>query len=74
MGHSIPPEDQTAIVRQLRAVCQTPILALHRPHESPLKTAQYNLDSGDPQRFLRYVKEITGHQKDSAASDHEHDS
>jgi DNA-binding response OmpR family regulator len=61
MGHSIPPEDKATIVRQLRAVCATPILALQRPNESPLKTAEYNLDSGDPQRFLSYVKEITNH-------------
>jgi DNA-binding response OmpR family regulator len=61
MGHSIPPEDMAAIVKQLRTVCQTPILALLRPNEAPLKTAEYNLDSGDPRRFLSYVKEITSH-------------
>jgi DNA-binding NtrC family response regulator len=72
MGHSIPPEDKTTIVRQLRTVCRTRILALHRPYESPLKTADYNLDSGDPQRFLNYVKEITTRQKGPAPSEHEH--
>jgi CheY-like chemotaxis protein len=59
MGHSIPPEDKTAIIGQLRAVCDTPILALRRPNEPTLKSAEYNLDSGDPERFLDYVKEIT---------------
>jgi DNA-binding response OmpR family regulator len=59
MGHSIPPDDKAAIIKQLRAVCATPVLALRRPNESPLKTAEYNLDSGDPQQFLSYVKEIT---------------
>ena len=58
MGHSIPPEDKAAIIEQLRAGCDTPVLALHRPNESPLKTAEYNLDSWDPQRFLSYIKEI----------------
>jgi len=62
MGHSIPLEDKAALIKQLRAVCQTPVLALRRPHESPLKTAEYNLDSGDPQQFLGYVKEITNRQ------------
>jgi DNA-binding response OmpR family regulator len=62
MGHSIPPEDKAAIIKQLRAVCETPILALRRPNESPLKTAEYNFDSGDPQQFLDYVKEITNRQ------------
>ena len=62
MGHSIPSADKLAIVKQLREVCATPILALRRPNEAPIKTAEYNLDSGDPQRFLSYVKEITTHQ------------
>jgi hypothetical protein len=59
MGHSIPSEDQTAIVEQLRAVCATPILAMRRPNDAPLKAAEHNLDSGDPDRFLTYVKKIT---------------
>ena len=62
MGHSIPSEDKSAIVKQLRAVCATPILALRRPNEPPIKAAEYNLDSGDPQRFLSYVREITNHK------------
>lgn len=66
MGHSIPPADKAAILKQLRAMCDTPILALRRPNEEPLKTAEYNLDSGDPQAFLTYVKEITNHKAQSA--------
>ena len=65
MGHSIPSEDKAAIVKQLRAVCATPILALRRPNEPPIKTAEYNLDSGDPQSFLSYIKEITNHKAHS---------
>jgi DNA-binding response OmpR family regulator len=61
MGHSIPPEDKAAIIKQLRAVCDTPILALRRANEAPVKAAEYNLDSGNPERFLSYVKEITKH-------------
>lgn len=66
MGHSIPSEDKSAIVKQLRAVCSTPVLALRRPNEAPVKTAEYNLDSGDPQRFLGYVKEVTNHKTQPA--------
>lgn len=66
MGHSIPPADKAAILKQLREMCDTPILALRRPNEEPLKTAEYNLDSGDPQAFLTYVKEITSHKTQSA--------
>jgi CheY-like chemotaxis protein len=66
MGHSIPTQDKTAIIAQLRAICDTPILALRRPNEEPLKSAEYNLDPGDPQSFLAYVKEITNHKPRSA--------
>ncbi len=61
MGHSIPPNDKAAMIKQLRAVCETPILALRRPNEAPVNGAEYNLDSGDPERFLNYIKEITNH-------------
>lgn len=66
MGHSIPAEDKAAIIKQLRGVCSTPILALRRPIDLPLKEAEYNLDSGDPHRFLDYVKEITNRKAQSA--------
>jgi DNA-binding response OmpR family regulator len=66
MGHSIPQADKTAIITQLRTTCDTPILALRRPNESPLKTAEYNLDSWDPQSFLGYVKEIMNRKAQSA--------
>jgi DNA-binding response OmpR family regulator len=66
MGHSIPAADKTAIIRQLRAMCDTPVLALRRPNEEPLKSAEYNFDSGDPHSFLTYVKEITNHKGRSA--------
>jgi hypothetical protein len=49
----------------LRAVCSTPILALRRPNEAPIKAAEYNIDSGDPRRFLSYIKEITNYQTQS---------
>ena len=66
MGHSIPFDDKATIIKQLKAVSNTPILALRRPNEEPLQVAEYNLDSGDPQLFLSYVKEITNHQKGPA--------
>ena len=65
MGHSIPPADKAAIITQLRAMCDTPILALRRPNEEALKSAEYNFDSGDPQSFLSYIKEITGREAQS---------
>jgi len=73
MGHSIPLQDKVALIKQFRAICSTPILALRRPNESPLKTADYDLDSSEPRRFLNYVKEVTNHQTRSATSQGEHD-
>jgi DNA-binding response OmpR family regulator len=63
MGHSIPSADQDFIIKQLKALSDAPILALRRPHDGPLPTAQYNLDPDDPERFLSYVKEITNHKR-----------
>jgi DNA-binding response OmpR family regulator len=63
VGHSIPSADQDFIIKQLKALSGAPILALRRPHDGPLPTAQYNLDPGDPERFLGYVNEITNHKR-----------
>ena len=63
MGHSIPSADQDFIIKQLKALSDASILALRRPHDGPLETAEYNLDPGDPERFLSYVKEITNHKR-----------
>lgn len=64
--HSIPSEDKAALIKQLRSVCGTPILALGRPNDSPVQHAEYNLDSGDPYQFLSYVKTITNQKAESA--------
>ena len=63
MGHSIPSADQDFIIKQLKELSDAPILALRRPHDGPLETAEYNLDPDDPERFLSYVKEITRHNR-----------
>ena len=63
LGHSIPTADQTFIIKQLKALSCTPILALRRPHDGPLSTAEYNLDPDDPARLVSYVKEITNHKR-----------
>jgi DNA-binding response OmpR family regulator len=66
IGHSIPLEDKEAIIKRLRRVCATPVLALRRPNEPPVKSADYNLESGDPHQFLSYVKKITNQETPSA--------
>ena len=62
MGHSIPSADQDFIIKQLKALSDAPILALRRPHDGLLPTAEYNLDPDDPEQFLSYVKKITNHK------------
>jgi DNA-binding response OmpR family regulator len=62
VGHSIPTADQTFIIKQVKALSDAVVLALRRPHDGPLPSAEYNLDPGDPERFLNYVKEITSHK------------
>jgi DNA-binding response OmpR family regulator len=68
LGHSIPSEDKSEIVNQLKDVCATPVLALQRSNDSAVATAEYNLDSGNPHRFLSYVREITHHHTQSATT------
>lgn len=63
MGHSIPSADQAFIIEKLKALSKAPVLALRRPHDGPLESADYNLDPDDPARFLSYVKEITNHKR-----------
>ncbi|HZI58255.1 MAG TPA: hypothetical protein VFF39_15850 [Verrucomicrobiae bacterium] len=66
LGHSIPQEDQQQIIKQLRAVCGTPILALRRPNESALSLAEYNIESGDPKEFINHVQQIVRRTSGSA--------
>jgi DNA-binding response OmpR family regulator len=68
LGHSIPTKDKSAIIRQLKEVCVTPILALQRSNEPQVASADYNLDSGNPDRFLAYVKEIISHETQSTVA------
>jgi len=62
LGHSIPTADQTFIIKQVKALSDASVLALRRPHDGPLEIAEHNLDPGDPERFLSYVKQITSHK------------
>src|ERR1041385_3964543 len=62
VGHSIPTADQTFIIKQVKALSDAVVLALRRPHDGHLPSAEYTLDPGAPERFLNYVKEITSHK------------
>jgi DNA-binding response OmpR family regulator len=58
MGHSIPHRDKEQIIKELRNVCSTPVLALRKPNEEPFKIADYDLDAFNPDGFVEFVKEI----------------
>jgi DNA-binding response OmpR family regulator len=56
LGHSIPPTDKRAMVDHIRRSCDCPIMALLRPHESPVAEAATSIDAGDPHAFLKAVQ------------------
>ena len=58
LGHSIPPNDKKAIVSHMRDSCACPILALLRPHESPVDDAAVSVDAADPNAFLGAVHKM----------------
>jgi DNA-binding NtrC family response regulator len=59
VGHSIPLEERKKMVKELRAMCQTPILALVRPNEPQLMEADYVFDStASPLLLLETVIKI----------------
>ena len=58
IGHSIPVSDKQQMIKELRNVCTTPVLALRKPNEEPLKIADYNLDYLNTDRFVEFVKEL----------------
>src|SRR3954468_8345633 len=58
MGHTIPAKDKQQILVQLRAVCSTPVLALLRANEAHLDSAEYNVESGQPDDFIDLVDKI----------------
>ena len=67
IGHSIPREDKEAIIKQLRAICSAPVLALRRIDESPTLAADCNMEFGDPEIFLNFVDEMLNNKSQSAS-------
>jgi CheY-like chemotaxis protein len=58
LGHSIPHDDKAAIIAKLKNACNCPVLALLRPNESPLPTAERSIDSSEPRAFMEAVREM----------------
>src|ERR1700756_5372717 len=55
LGHSIPHDDKLAIIAKVKNTCDCPVLALLRPNEAPLPTAEHSTDSSDPRAFMEAV-------------------
>lgn len=59
IGHSIPLKEKREMLLQVRALCQTPILALLRYGEAPMQGADYVFDaSQSPVQLLEMVINI----------------
>jgi CheY-like chemotaxis protein len=58
LGHSIPHDDKAAIIAKAKKSCNCPVLALLRPNESPLPTAESSIDSSDPAALMDAVREM----------------
>jgi len=67
IGHSLPLPQRQALIKDLRDVCSTPILALVRHGEPPPPDADYLFDpSQSPGLLLEMVKEILEAKADNA--------
>jgi CheY-like chemotaxis protein len=59
IGHSIPPKDKERIIEHLKKHCDSPILALLKPYESPAREATHSVQA-DADLFLPIVRELLG--------------
>jgi len=59
LGHSIPLEERTSLVKAVRSRCATLVLAMLRQGEAPVPQADYFFDSTEsPARLLATVQDI----------------
>jgi len=59
LGHSIPVADKQTIIRELREVCDTPILCMLTGTEQALAATDYVFHTEDgPRGFVERVREI----------------
>ena len=61
LGHTLPPQDKSALVGALRKKCGCPIVSIRRPGQSKHPDADYSVDSGEgPEAMLAAVREALG--------------
>lgn len=67
IGHSIPLIERRNLLKEVRSLCDTPILAMLRHGEAPLPGADYMFDSSqNPAHLLEMVIHILGRPQASA--------
>ena len=57
LGHSIPAKDKDRIISHFRQRSNAPILALLRPHEGTVQSADRSIDP-EPEKLIAAVREI----------------
>jgi DNA-binding response OmpR family regulator len=57
LGHSIPARDKERIISHFRQHCDAPILALLRPHEGAMQSADHSIEP-EPEKLIAAVREI----------------
>ena len=61
LGHTLPPQDKTALVSALREKCHCPIVSIRKPGQSKHPDADYSVDAGEgPEAVLAAVRHALG--------------
>lgn len=62
LGHTIPAKDEEPIISDFRQHCNSPTLALLRPHEGAMQNADRSIDP-EPEKLIAAVREMLGTEK-----------
>ena len=62
LGHSIPHPDKETLIREFRAHCDGPVMALVKWAEQPVTGADYHVEP-DPRQVIDLVAQVTSHGK-----------
>ena len=61
LGHTLPPQDKTALVSALRDKCHCPIVSIRRPGQGKHPDAEYSVDAAEgPEAMLVVIREALG--------------
>lgn len=58
LGHSIPHDDNEAIIGHCPKHCSCPVLALLRPNEPLVRGAAMSVDPAEPRAFIDAVEKL----------------